>query len=301
MFSERDYVINNFKFRFKLLHKLGFLSKLAKFINNFFYGIGLGAYFNRYDSSFIIYSSNEDKKLYYKIEKKLFVNFGSGSFSHKFWKNFDYPGTSEYYKRIQGIQYKDFTPIDLCAENLILPFKNNSVKLIYCSHTLEHLEKKKAIRFLKECARVIENNGVMRIVLPDIKKIADNLKIAVKQDSSLIKKAKNLAYYICTPSKKLKSTLITNLVIKSKYNPNKISKEISKKIQIKFNQNNPEYHLSYWDNLIIFKNSKKIGFKKYMPTIGGASLAKPFLNQCVFDNTERNLSFYCELIGKHTN
>lgn len=38
-----------------------------------------------------------------------------------------------------------------------------------------------------------------------------------------------------------------------------------------------------------------------MPTICSASLVKPFLNQCVFDNTERNLFFYYKIIGKHTN
>ena len=53
---------------------------------------------------------------------------------------------------------RDFFHIDLCAKNLFIPEADNSVSLIYCSHTLEHLSKKASKRFLKECFRIL-NNG----------------------------------------------------------------------------------------------------------------------------------------------
>jgi ubiquinone/menaquinone biosynthesis C-methylase UbiE len=50
------------------------------------------------------------------------------------------------------------------------PWKDNSVDVIYCSHVLEHFTLKDGIIFLKECKRILnKQNGVIRIVVPDIK------------------------------------------------------------------------------------------------------------------------------------
>ena len=97
------------------------------------------------------------------------------------WKNFDYPGVSEYYKSIQGEQNVDLTPIDLCEDNLVLSFYTNSVSMIYCSHTLEHLEKEKAIRFMKECGRILRDNSVLRLVLWNSKSHLAEAKVICNQ------------------------------------------------------------------------------------------------------------------------
>jgi len=52
-----------------------------------------------------------------------------------------------------------------------LPLGSESVNYIYCSHVLEHFEKYQAINILNECYRVLKKGGVMRIVLPDLKKL----------------------------------------------------------------------------------------------------------------------------------
>jgi len=49
-----------------------------------------------------------------------------------------------------------------------LPYKDNIVKYIYISHFLEHLSKKDAEYFLKECYRVMRKGGVIRIIVPDL-------------------------------------------------------------------------------------------------------------------------------------
>lgn len=50
-----------------------------------------------------------------------------------------------------------------------LPYKDNIVKYIQASHFLEHLFKKDAEYFLKECYRVMRKGGVIRIIVPDLR------------------------------------------------------------------------------------------------------------------------------------
>lgn len=48
------------------------------------------------------------------------------------------------------------------------PWPDGSAAVIYSSHTLEHLSKEEGRRFLRECARVLAPDGVLRIVVPDL-------------------------------------------------------------------------------------------------------------------------------------
>jgi predicted SAM-dependent methyltransferase len=57
--------------------------------------------------------------------------------------------------------------------NKRFPWKNNSVDIIYCSHTLEHFSKQEGLAFLKECHRVMKKDGVVRIVVPDLKNFVE--------------------------------------------------------------------------------------------------------------------------------
>lgn len=55
-----------------------------------------------------------------------------------------------------------------------LPFKNCSVDYIYSSHFIEHITREQAIQLMAECYRVLKYKGVMRIVVPDLKKISQS-------------------------------------------------------------------------------------------------------------------------------
>ena len=55
-----------------------------------------------------------------------------------------------------------------------LPLEDKTIDYIYCSHVLEHFEKWEAKNILLESKRVLKVGGIIRIVLPDIKKIIDN-------------------------------------------------------------------------------------------------------------------------------
>jgi predicted SAM-dependent methyltransferase len=98
------------------------------------------------------------------LKKKCFLNVGAGQFSHHYWTNID--KASEWYKCDQ-IQEK-FIDWDMMT-NTPLPFDDNSIELIYCSHTLEHVPDEAAAYFFSEASRVLKNKGgTMRILVPDM-------------------------------------------------------------------------------------------------------------------------------------
>lgn len=55
-----------------------------------------------------------------------------------------------------------------------LPFDDNTFEVVYHSHVLEHFPKGDALKFIKECYRVLEPNGIIRIAVPDLEQIVAN-------------------------------------------------------------------------------------------------------------------------------
>ena len=83
------------------------------------------------------------------------LNIGGGNWVFPFFKNVD------YYAKREFIDYK----INL-EENPSLPFKDNTVDLIYSSHLLEHLSIDSVVELLNECYRVLKRVGMMRLNQP---------------------------------------------------------------------------------------------------------------------------------------
>jgi predicted SAM-dependent methyltransferase len=48
------------------------------------------------------------------------------------------------------------------------PWPDSSVAVAYSSHTLEHFDKAAGRAFLTECHRVLQRDGIIRIVVPDL-------------------------------------------------------------------------------------------------------------------------------------
>lgn len=51
-----------------------------------------------------------------------------------------------------------------------IPFPDNSIEGIVCSHMIEHLDCFNAINFLKDCWRSLQPGGVLRVSIPDAEK-----------------------------------------------------------------------------------------------------------------------------------
>lgn len=101
-------------------------------------------------------------KIYRNVDlRKVRLNLGSGDWSDKGWTNLDY--SSEWYSKVQ--KKHKIVPYDIRNDDI--PLGNNSVNSIYCSHVIEHIEDKHINRMFKECYRVLESGGVLRITCPD--------------------------------------------------------------------------------------------------------------------------------------
>lgn len=101
-----------------------------------------------------------------------FLNLGCGNSYNKDWVNIDFTSSSEYvqeYNLLKGI-----------------PLSDNSMEVVYHSHVLEHFSKKDGEELMRECKRVLEKNGIIRVAVPDLETIAKeyikNLNLAVEGD-----------------------------------------------------------------------------------------------------------------------
>lgn len=54
-----------------------------------------------------------------------------------------------------------------------LPFKDNDVDFVYISHVLEHFKKYDAERLIQECIRIMKRGALIRVVVPDLKLLAE--------------------------------------------------------------------------------------------------------------------------------
>lgn len=106
------------------------------------------------------------------------LNIGCGDRYHKDWTNIDLLSNSP----------------DVIAHDLTkgLPFKDETFDACYSSHVLEHLSSNSVNSFLDEQYRTLKENGVIRIVVPNLEKIAqnylENLNLARKNDALAQKK-----------------------------------------------------------------------------------------------------------------
>ena len=70
-----------------------------------------------------------------------------------------------------------------------LPFPNDSIDCIYTSHFLEHFKKFEAEKVINDCFRVLKNEGIIRIVVPDLEIL---VKKYLENDIDYFKKVKGL-------------------------------------------------------------------------------------------------------------
>ena len=98
--------------------------------------------------------SCEDEPL---ISRRL--NIGCGQRYCPGWTNIDYVGS-------EGVLVHDLRKG--------LPFPDEAFDVVYHSHVLEHISKQDAGDFMKECFRVLKQNGILRVVVPDLELLVRN-------------------------------------------------------------------------------------------------------------------------------
>ncbi len=108
-----------------------------------------------------------------RLEKMKMLNIACGGRYHHDWINIDFHADSNMVKKV----------------NILggLPFEDSSIDVVYSSHFLEHLSLKQTAFVLSEAKRVLKDNGIIRIVVPNTENICkEYLKILsdVQSDKS---------------------------------------------------------------------------------------------------------------------
>ena len=86
-----------------------------------------------------------------------YLNLGCGNRFHPDWINVDLYSTND------NVISADITEG--------VPFQDGLFKFVYSSHLIEHLNVESAKKLLQECFRVLETDGIIRVVAPDLEKI----------------------------------------------------------------------------------------------------------------------------------
>lgn len=117
------------------------------------------------------------------------LNIGCGQSPTPGWRNYDnspaiWIGQSRLATavlRLLGLLDKgNLSYIDYCRRNDIryadaikhIPHADGAVSVIYSSHMLEHLDRSEGVQFMRECRRVLEPGGILRIAVPDLLPLA---------------------------------------------------------------------------------------------------------------------------------
>jgi len=92
------------------------------------------------------------------LQHQRLVNLGCGRQWHPAWINFD------TWAPDPRVRKHDLTKG--------IPLPDNSVDVVYHAHILEHFDRTGGLRFLRECFRVLNEGGIIRVVVPDLERIA---------------------------------------------------------------------------------------------------------------------------------
>jgi SAM-dependent methyltransferase len=103
------------------------------------------------------------------------IQFGCGLCAPSQWRNFDASPTLRLQKMPVFGKLIPSGPFGRFPENVEygnivngLPIPHDNVKLLYCSHVLEHLTLEELRQALHNCYRHLQPGGIFRFVLPDL-------------------------------------------------------------------------------------------------------------------------------------
>lgn len=94
------------------------------------------------------------------MDEKIALNLGCGETKIQFegYKTFN----------VDIRKNKEVNPDIVCSIIDKLPFKDESVDLIFSSHVFEHIGRNEIYDVLKEWRRILKINGIMTMIVPDL-------------------------------------------------------------------------------------------------------------------------------------
>jgi predicted SAM-dependent methyltransferase len=132
------------------------------------------------------------------------INIGCGSSPTPGWGNYDnspsifiakHPIICFLLKQLKLLSSGNIQLIKVAQNNELqfanaakrIPLPSESIEAIYTSHMLEHFDRKEAKIFLTEAFRVLRSEGILRVVVPDLKAQVDEYYLSGDADQFLEK------------------------------------------------------------------------------------------------------------------
>lgn len=248
-----------------------------------------------------------------KMVKGNFINVGAGTFNHPNWINVD--KISKFYKSSQNRNIINFDLLDLKP----LPFKDNSIDLIYTAHTIEHVTDEAVSNLFKEAYKKLKKGGIIRITCPDMLFLFNAYK---RNDESLLCRIPDYGNKNeVTQGEYDKLPHIDDASIQQKFlwcfarqssihhnkttNPltdeqvDKLFKNLKlenafdecvKRCDLNVQKKRPEEHISWWTEDKLIKFLKKVGFKNILKSRFNQSIS-PFMRDPIYFD-HKNISHH---------
>jgi len=232
------------------------------------------------------------------------LNIGSGNWFCNAWTNLDYP--SEWYSKAQANH--PFISYDIRSD--LIPFADNSVDIIYCSHVIEHIENVYIKKMFVECFRVLKKGGIIRISCPD----AEFLYEISSYDTDYWSWKRNWAKKNCKDQNSIRNVdyLVSAIAspkmlqhIHSINTEDYMSRFESLDMydffeyltyDLKYRKEYPSDHINYWT----FEKAKRMlvdaGFDIVIRSKWMGSCTVKMRNRGIFDTTQPMSSLYVEAI-----
>lgn len=253
---------------------------------------------------------NLSKKKILNQNDQLNLNIGAGQYVINNFKSLDF--YSEHYYPNKKKFNKERVEYDIRQDNV--PYEDNSVDNIYCSHVIEHIEEEYVIKLIKECFRVLKPSGVLRISCPDgkflfnVSSFSNNYwnwraqgsfsnKQRFTTDWNSIDQYDYLIRELSTPNCrfynfKIKNNLPNNEELK------KLSYKELKEMLVEglaFRKNNPGDHINIHDYDSLYEKGIKHGFKKVIDSKKNGSISISMQGD-EFDRSAPLMSLYVEMV-----
>ena len=219
------------------------------------------------------------------------LNVGCGNYTIKGLISLDYYSKAYYCS-------KKFIHIQYDMRNDLMPYDDNSVDNIYCSHVIEHIEAKYVKKFLFECVRILKKGGVLRIACPDTEYLYHQLIHHPeffswhKDYEGLISNARKcFVELVAEPKYKLE-----NFGLSKKFEDYQYTDLVEElRNGLSFDEEKPGSHINSWDFTRISKFAKEAKFSCVEKSRFQSSIKQVFRARDM-DLTQPLIALYVELI-----
>jgi len=132
-----------------------------------------------YDNCLNVGCGNKPIKGWINIDNSPAIKLASQPQLYRLFKTFGFLNENQ----VQFIEWNKNNKIVFADISREIPAPNDSIRIIYSSHMLEHLSCSDAEKFLVKSMEKLSHGGSIRLVVPDLKKIINEYLINPDADS----------------------------------------------------------------------------------------------------------------------